>query len=159
MKSQGKDKQGSRGWKKRALWTLAVLVVLAGSVLLYINLAFPEVRCAAVDHLKSPDQLSDCFECHLKCTPKVAQDWYESKHGVMLVKCFVCHGQPDGKGSVPYAVNPNVNTTCRKCHEPSIQEMEKKYGLDPVCTSCHPFHNNSLHHKAYVKPVSKKKVN
>jgi hypothetical protein len=127
-------------------------------MVVYVNLAFPTVRCEAVKHLESPEKASDCFECHLKSTPKIAQDWHESKHGVMLVKCVVCHGSPDGKGSVPYAVNPNVDATCRKCHDPSVKKMQEKYGLNPACNDCHPFHNNSLHHAAYVKPVSKKTI-
>lgn len=88
--------------------------------------AFPEVRCELAKHLDGPDAVADRFACHVKATPKIAQDWYESKHGVVLVKCFVCGGQPDGKGSVPYAVNPDVNATCRKCHDPGLREMEHK---------------------------------
>ena len=148
---------GSR-WGKWALIAAAAVVLAVVSLPIYISLAFPESRCEYVDHLKSPDAQADCFNCHIKTTPKVAQDWYESKHGVILVKCFVCHGQPDGKGSVPYAVSPNIDTTCRKCHDPSINKMEKKYGLVGDCYLCHPFHNNSLHHKAYVKPIAKKKI-
>ena len=138
----------------------AVLILIAVSAYAYYNAAFPETRCeyGMVEHLKSTDTASDCYECHFKATPKVAQDWYESKHGIMLVKCFVCHGQPDGKGSIPYAVDPDVNTTCRKCHDPGIKRMEEKYGLDPKCNDCHPFHNNSLHHKAYTKTKAKKTI-
>lgn len=143
---------------KRFFIILACIVVLGASFFIYFNLAFPKVKCTAVTHLESPEETSDCFECHLKATPKIAQDWYESKHGVILVKCFVCHGQPDGKGSVPYAVNPDVDLTCRKCHDPSINKMQEKYGLEPECNKCHPFHQNSLHHKAYVKPVARKKI-
>ena len=132
------------------------IVVFSISFFVYFKTAFPEVRCEFAKHLDSPENVADCFACHVKATPKVAQDWYESKHGVVLVKCFVCHGQPDGKGSVPYAVNPDVDTTCRKCHDTSILEMERKYGLPLKCVECHPFHQNSLHHKAYVKPTSKK---
>jgi hypothetical protein len=131
-------------------------VVFGAAFLVYFNLAFPEVRCEAVKHLDSPESVADCYACHLKATPKISQDWYESKHGVMLVKCFVCHGQPDGKGSVPYAVNPDVDATCRKCHDPSVHKMTERYGLSPKCNDCHPFHQNSLHHEAYVKPISKK---
>lgn len=133
-------------------------VLAALFMVVFVNLAFPKVRCEAVKHVESPEKASDCFECHLKSTPKVAQDWNESKHGVMLVKCFVCHGQPDGKGSLPFAVVPNVDATCRKCHEPSIKKMQEKFGLQPACNECHPFHGNSLHHAAYVKPVSKKTI-
>ena len=144
----------------RRLWLAAAVIVIiltAVSGFAYLNAAFPKTRCEfdKMDHLKSTDTASDCYECHFKATPKVAQDWFESKHGVMLVKCFVCHGQPDGKGSIPFAVNPDVEATCRKCHDPSIKMMEEKYGLDPECNDCHPFHNNSLHHKAYVKTKAK----
>ena len=136
-----------------------VSVVASVSLYGYYQTAFPENRCTdAMVHLTSPDSASDCYDCHFKATPKIAQDWFESKHGVMLVKCFVCHGQPDGKGSVPWAVNPDVNATCRKCHDPSIKMMETKYGLDLDCNSCHPFHNNSLHHKAYTKTKAKKTI-
>lgn len=127
------------------------LVVLGVLAVTYVNWAFPKVRCEAVEHLQSSEEASDCYECHVKTTPKVAQNWLESKHGVNLVKCFVCHGQPDGKGSVPWAINPDPETTCRQCHDPSIAHMEEKFGLEPTCNSCHPFHNNSIHHAAYVK--------
>ena len=144
--------------KKRLIVTLAGIAMFGIVYLIYYNLAFPEVRCEAVQHLESPDSASDCFECHIKATPKITQEWYESKHGVALVKCFVCHGQPDGKGSVPYAVDPDVDATCRKCHDPSIQKMEQKFGLKLECNNCHPFHHNSLHHEAYVKPIAKTKI-
>ncbi len=150
--------------KKRIKGAQWVVIISAGLVFsgifafVYVNYAFPKVRCEAVKHLESTEQTSDCYECHLKSTPKVAQDWLESKHGVMLVKCFVCHGQPDGKGSVPWALNPDVDTTCRKCHDPSIVKMKQKYGVALNCSQCHPFHNNSLHHQAYEKTKAKKTI-
>jgi len=149
-------KQKSTPWM---FYGVTIFFLLVISSFGYYKSAFPETRCEyGLEHLESPDSASDCYSCHVKATPKVTQDWYESKHGVMLVKCFVCHGQPDGKGSVSYAVDPDVNTTCRKCHDPSIKKMEEKYGLEPECNDCHPFHNNSLHHKAYVKTKSKKTI-
>lgn len=140
-------------------WTIIVpvaLLVFGLTFFVYFKTAFPEVRCEFAKHLDSPQNVSDCYECHIKATPKLAQDWHESKHGVMLVKCFVCHGQPDGKGSVPYTANPDVETTCTKCHDPSIREMEHKYGSQRSCGECHPYHQNSLHHKAYTRQISKK---
>ncbi len=149
---------GKIGFGKKIFMILVCLIILVLIVFFYFQQAFPKVRCEAVKHLDSPDSAADCYACHVKATPKIAQDWYESKHGVMLVKCFVCHGQPDGKGSVPYAVNPDVNTTCRKCHDPSVKRMVAKYGLNPECNQCHPYHQNSLHHKAYTKTKAKKKL-
>jgi cytochrome c553 len=134
----------------------AVVVVLVIISVVYLRVAFPTVRCEGGKHLDSPEALADCYECHKKATPKVAQDWYESKHGIQLVKCFMCHGQPDGKGALPYAANPDPIVTCQRCHEPSIQRMTAKFGLVKGCAECHPFHQNSIHHETYVKPVAKK---
>jgi len=109
-----------------------------------------------ITHLKAPDDAADCYECHKKATPKIAQNWYESKHGVALLKCFVCHGQPDGKGSVPWAVVPDPKAVCQKCHDPAMKRMVEKFGMEPNCYKCHPFHQNSLHHEAYKKSGSSK---
>ena len=114
-----------------------------------------DVSAGSFQHLKAPDDAADCYECHKLHTPRVAQNWYESKHGVALMKCFVCHGQPDGQGSVPWAVVPDPKTVCRKCHEPAMIRMEKKFGMEPNCYSCHPFHVNSMHHEAYGRTESK----
>ncbi len=115
-----------------------------------------QVSAVSVKHLHAPDDAADCYTCHQKVTPRVAQNWYESKHGVALMKCFVCHGQPDGKGSIPFAVVPDARSVCRKCHEPAMLRMESKFGIDPNCYVCHPFHQNSMHHDAYKKSISKK---
>ncbi len=108
-----------------------------------------------IKHLDIPDSAGDCYECHKKVTPRLAQDWLESKHGVGLMKCFVCHGNPDNKGSVPFQVNPDPQVVCRKCHEPAMKKMEQQYGIKPDCNQCHPYHQNSLHHKAYNRTESK----
>ncbi len=85
---------------------LAVVIVLGGCYAYFTN-AFSPIRCEAAIHVKVADKYADCVTCHAVTTPKVTQDWYESKHGVMLVKCAVCHGDPTGKGAIPFAVNPD----------------------------------------------------
>ncbi len=109
-----------------------------------------------IKHLTPTEDAYDCYACHKKATPIIAENWLDSKHGVVLVKCFVCHGQPDGQGSVPWAVSPDPKKVCVKCHDPAMKRMEFKFGLKPQCYTCHPFHQNSLHHKAYSKSQSKK---
>jgi hypothetical protein len=150
MSTGGKDTYSK--WLITGLGVFLLLIIISA---IYIGVAFPRTRCPA-QHLDSPEALADCYECHKKATPKVAQDWYESKHGVQLVKCFMCHGQPDGKGALPYAANPDPDVTCQRCHDPSIQRMTAKFGLSKSCGECHPFHQNSIHHAAYVKPEAKK---
>jgi len=141
---------------KWMLLALAGILVFGGAVFFYVNSAESEIKCTAAKHLESPEEAGDCYTCHLKTTPKIAQDWYESKHGVMLVKCFVCHGQPDGKGSIVYAANPDPNYICRRCHDPAVLMMEKKFGMRPECSDCHKYHSNSVHHEAYGRTESKK---
>ncbi|MCG8531786.1 MAG: hypothetical protein MI749_14135, partial [Desulfovibrionales bacterium] len=53
---------------------LTALILLAVLALVYVNLAFPKTRCKAVDHLEATHEASDCYSCHFKSTPKVAQD-------------------------------------------------------------------------------------
>ena len=136
--------------KRCGKW-LAGAAVFAG----LITLCLSSAHAAAIKHLVAPDEAADCYECHKLATPKIAQDWLDSKHGVVLMKCFVCHGQPDGKGSVPWTLNPDPGTVCMKCHDPAMKRMTERYGLELDCNKCHPFHHNSLHHQAYGKSVSK----
>lgn len=126
---------------------LAALVV--GGYFAYVSWAFPSVRCEAAKHLTAPEAMAgDCYSCHVKSTPKVAQDWYESKHGVTLVRCQTCHGQPDGMGSQPFARVPSVEV-CARCHSLAIDRMEAKFGKRDDCSTCHPNHQSPMHGNAY----------
>ena len=126
-----------------------LLVVLVGGYFAYVSWAFPAVRCEAAKHLDSPERMGDCYGCHIKATAKVAQEWYESKHGVTLVRCQTCHGQPDGKGSVAFTRTPGADL-CARCHSLSIDRMEAKFGKRDDCSSCHPYHQSPIHGNAYV---------
>ncbi len=138
--------------------SLAAIVGIAG-FFLYINTAFPEVRCEAVKHLDAPEKYADCYSCHVKTTAKESQDWKDSKHGVMLVKCVVCHGQPDGKGAIPFAAKPDPMVTCVRCHDPAIKRMVAKYGDPrPNCNTCHPNHQNPMHADAYENRTPSGKI-
>ena len=143
--------------KKYLLIALAAAALCVIGFFLYISVAFPKVRCEAAKHLTAPEQNQDCVTCHTKSTGKITQDWQDSKHGVVLVKCVVCHGEPDGKGSVPFAAKPSPTRICVQCHEPSINRMTAKYGELKDCNSCHPNHQNPMHRAAYEtkKPSDK----
>ena len=107
--------------KKPLIIALAAVILLVIGFFAYIQNAFTGTRCEAAKHLDA-DMIGDCYGCHLKVTPQVAQDWYESKHGVTLVRCQVCHGQPDGKGAVPFKRVPGVEV-CAACHGLAIDKM------------------------------------
>lgn len=91
--------------KKPLVIALAAVILLVIGFFAYIQNAFTGTRCEAAKHLDA-DMIGDCYGCHLKVTPQVAQDWYESKHGVTLVRCQVCHGQPSGQWRCPVQARP-----------------------------------------------------
>lgn len=137
---------------KSIAMVLGGLVVLGGLIVLalflYISHAFPAVRPQGT-HLAVPGKYADCVTCHAKVSAQVAQDWNESKHGVTLVKCVVCHGEPDGKGSIPFTATPDPRLICSRCHDPALSLMVAKYGEKANCSTCHPYHQNPMHGKAY----------
>ena len=131
--------------KKPLIIALAAVILLVIGFFAYIQNAFTGTRCEAAKHLDA-DMIGDCYGCHLKVTPQVAQDWYESKHGVTLVRCQVCHGQPDGKGAVPFKRVPGVEV-CAACHGLAIDKMTALYGKRDDCSTCHPYHARPMHGK------------
>lgn len=122
--------------KKPLIIALAAVILLVIGFFAYIQNAFTGTRCEAAKHLDA-DMIGDCYGCHLKVTPQVAQDWYESKHGVTLVRCQVCHGQPDGKGAVPFKRVPGVEV-CAACHGLAIDKMTALYGKRDDCPPAIP---------------------
>ena len=133
---------------KKLLIFLLALIALVGGYFFYMARAFPPVRCEAAKHLDAAQMEGDCYSCHMKSTPRVAQEWYESKHGVTLVRCQTCHGMPDGKGAVPFARKPALDV-CASCHSLAMQRMEAKFGRRDDCASCHPYHQSAVHGDAY----------
>jgi hypothetical protein len=129
---------------------LFLLAAAVGVYFGYVSLAFPPVRCEAAKHLDAPpERMSDCYGCHVKTSPKLAQEWHESKHGVTLVKCQACHGLPDGKGSMAFTRTPGAEL-CSRCHSLSIERMEAKFGKRDDCVTCHPAHQTPMHGTAYT---------
>ena len=138
--------------RRKHLFIVAGVVVFVGAAIgsffLYLACAFPAVRAEGT-HLAVPGEFADCVTCHAKVTAQVTQDWRDSKHGVTLVKCVVCHGEPDGKGSIPFTAKPDPILICSRCHDPALQRMFAKYGQNADCNSCHPYHQNAMHGDAY----------
>jgi hypothetical protein len=128
----------------------ALTLIVVGGFFLYLSYAFPHSHASDFSHLKMPDELTDCFDCHARTTPVAAQDWKASKHGVLLVKCAVCHGDSSGQGSIPFEARPAQDKVCFKCHEPAIKRMQTRFGNSfDNCADCHPRHQNPLHKGAF----------
>lgn len=133
---------------KRIIVAVLAICLLVGLYFLYMNWAFPNECYKNAKHLMAGEMEGDCYTCHMKATARIAQEWFESKHGVVLVRCQTCHGLPDGSGAIPFTRQPGVDI-CAKCHSLAIQQMEAKFGETGNCMTCHPRHQSPMHGKVY----------
>ncbi len=109
--------------------------------LIFILLFLPATTGAKEKTHVATAEDQECSECHAD----QEKAWFEGKHGLMNVKCVVCHGSPD-KNFTP---NPDI-TRCRGCHGEQVdQAMKKTVQAEKTCSPCHD------HHSLVVKTVPK----
>ena len=110
-----------------------VIVVLTALII-------PALACAAgKTHLKTSGE--ECVECHAD----QEQVWLNGKHGLMNVKCVVCHGSPEEN----FFPGPGLER-CRGCHGEAVNDVEK--GLPAKERSCFLCHE---HHTVAVKETAR----
>ena len=86
----------------------------------------------AAKHIQTPDY-QECSECHV---PE-KQLWDEGKHGLMNVKCVVCHGSTDKN----FHPKPDIYR-CVGCHAGKVADVEKKLlPKERKCALCHTLHS------------------
>jgi hypothetical protein len=88
---------------------------------------------AAATHpeLTAQEKLIDCAECHKEATPELEKQWYDSGHGLAMVKCYQCHGTAE-----KLALTPPLET-CAACHAEQINKCPQ----DKTCWQCHIPHS------------------
>ncbi len=99
---------------------------------------------AATAHPVVDVDLDGCAGCHQKVTPRVAAEWRDSRHGIALVKCFVCHGST----GADFKARPQP-AGCRSCH-PAEWASVTHDGNTQSCFGCHPPH--ALHAQGKASP-------
>lgn len=109
----------------------------AGFVLALLGLALVAVTVMAGDgqtavhpQLSEQEMLIDCAVCHKEATPQVEQEWFDSVHGIAMVKCYQCHGTFEN-----FQVTPSKET-CGTCHA----DMLNKCPQEKQCWECHVPH-------------------
>jgi hypothetical protein len=81
-------------------------------------------------HIPTDDQ--ECSDCHVD----QSQAWMSGKHGLMNVKCVVCHDSPEAA----FVAKPGV-ARCRGCHGEMVEQiMKKKMNAENACFTCHDRH-------------------
>ena len=119
---------------KKIVAVLAVGLLLTG-LAFGMAVAAPAKKAAkpapAHPKLSAVEMLVDCAECHKEATPEVEKQWYDSKHGLAMVKCYQCHGTFE-----KFTVTP-ARETCAACHAGQL----KKCTQDKACWQCHLPHS------------------
>lgn len=81
--------------------------------------------------LSEQEMLVACADCHREATPEVTKEWYDSLHGIAMVKCYQCHGTFES-----FAVTP-TRENCGTCHT----DMLAKCPDNKPCWECHIPHS------------------
>jgi hypothetical protein len=113
-------------------------IIIAMSALIIPSLAF----AAGKGHV--PTNGEECVECHTD----QEQVWLNGKHGLMNVKCVVCHGSPEEN----FYPSPGLNR-CRGCHGEAVADVEKGFpAKERSCFLCHE------HHTVAVKEAARNRT-
>jgi hypothetical protein len=87
------------------------------------------------------DTAETCEGCHAERTPEAHRSWFESRHGLMGVKCVGCHGSV-GSG---FTRRPLADR-CDGCHgEKAAQVKAGGVFKGKGCFTCHPPHSLAPH--------------
>ena len=112
-------------------------ILPAGFVLVLLGLAGLVATATAAEkgkpghpQLSEQEMLMDCADCHREATPAIEKEWFDSVHGIAMVKCYQCHGTFEN-----FAVTP-ARATCGACHA----DMLQKCAQDKPCWECHVPH-------------------
>nr|WP_320012102.1 multiheme C-type cytochrome [uncultured Desulfobulbus sp.] len=109
------------------------------SILLFFSL-MPAVGTATKPEpsphpeLSAQEQYIPCAQCHQESTPELYQQWFDSRHGLAMVKCYQCHGTFE-----TFRLTP-TRQDCAVCHE----NMMDKCPQDKPCWDCHLPHDFTI---------------
>ncbi|PHR28489.1 MAG: multiheme C-type cytochrome [Desulfotalea sp.] len=80
--------------------------------------------------LSEQEMYISCADCHKEATPELEKQWYDSSHGIAIVKCYQCHGTFG-----TFKLTP-TRTDCAVCH----MDQLTKCSTDTACWDCHTPH-------------------
>lgn len=105
-------------------------------IILFLIFALPvTVIAKEKKHIKTPED-QECYECH----GNQMQVWQDGKHGLMNVKCVVCHGSTDKN----LVAKPDIYR-CRGCHGEKVKDVENKLPQKVrSCFLCHEHHSVTM---------------
>ncbi|HMK55038.1 MAG TPA: cytochrome c3 family protein [Dissulfurispiraceae bacterium] len=103
------------------------------AVISFIFLLLPALSFGAAKKHPPITAEQDCEECH----DSQAQVWQDSKHGLMGVKCVVCHGDPNKN----FVAKP-TSKRCVGCHSEQVAGTAENHKMKQKnCWTCHNGHS------------------
>lgn len=111
-----------------------LILVVLGMMSLSVSVMAGNTEKAAHPELSAQEMLVACADCHREATPETEKQWYDSVHGIAMVKCYQCHGTFEN-----FAVTPS-RQTCGTCHTNMLEKCPK----DKACWECHVPHSFKL---------------
>jgi len=81
--------------------------------------------------LDEQEMFIPCSDCHRENTPDLEKEWFDSVHGIAMVKCYQCHGTFE-----TFTVTP-TKEDCATCHV----DMLEKCDQEKPCWECHVPHS------------------
>ena len=123
-------------------YTLAGILALVGLMALTgWGVAGPAENPAEHPEVDGAVTADACDVCHSEVTPEIYGEWYQSQHGLLNVKCFVCHGSTGDD----FTDKPTMDR-CVGCHADQVETMAMPFMKDKGCFTCHPAHALMAHH-------------
>ena len=105
-------------------------LIVVCSCIAFIGYAAPAAAEIQHPELSEQEMYVPCSQCHKESSPEIYTQWYESSHGIAMVKCYQCHGTFETFKVIP------SREDCAVCHE----KMMNKCSQDKDCWQCHIAH-------------------
>ena len=117
--------------KIRRVHYVGLALAILGMVMLSVTVVASDKEKNVHPELSEQEMLVACADCHSEATPDVQKEWYDSLHGIAMVKCYQCHGTFGD-----FTVTPS-RQNCGTCHN----NMLEKCPSDKPCWECHVPHS------------------
>lgn len=118
--------------KQRGVRYAGLALTLLGMFFLSVSVMASGGEKAGHPDMSEQEMLVACSDCHRDATPEIEKEWYNSVHGIGMVKCYQCHGTFE-----TFVVTP-TEQNCAICH---TNMAEQKHTEGKVCWECHVPHS------------------
>ena len=112
-------------------------------LIMLLVIAVPTIAAAKAPkgHMKTNNQ--ECSECHAS----EAAVWLNGQHGLMNVKCVICHGSTEKN----FTAKPDLNR-CNGCHGEIVEQVKHMPAGQKNCFPCHDNHSLAVKNPPTTTP-------